>query len=304
MALKEPISLSKLLSKPIVFTLDNSVVDMGEQDLIYDDENDDIPEVKKTPWLYSFDKLKETMTKIPNHDIYKRVVIEGSGEMMGTKKCRIQWSYSVFFEKEEHSYDSSFFSGNSVKTSLYDELLPGLWYSVETMRKGEESHFIINYRLMFGELGHMLGDVKVKPKADVLLVAKLIDFREVGCANACSTLSEDELRQFSVVKEKIVDMMKKVYDFYRKGLYSRATAVNMEIIQRLQYCNTENDDEEKERTQLLADVYAKYIECCIKMEDYKRAVSMVDELGRISDIHKNITVLINAAIAHRYNDLN
>ncbi|XP_031622349.1 inactive peptidyl-prolyl cis-trans isomerase shutdown-like [Contarinia nasturtii] len=302
MELKDPISLSELLAKPITFTVEGSSIDRNDEDLINDDIDDYEPVVQKTPWLYSFDELKQTMQKIPKHEIYKRTITEGTGEMMGQRKCSIKWSYSVFFEKAEHSYDSSFVAGASVKSCMFDELLTGLWFAVETMRKGEESHFVIDYRLMYGELGHMIGEIKVKPKADVLLVAKLVDFREVGCENACDTLTDDELRQFCMVKEKAMEMLKKVKDLRRKGFYSRAIPVNMEIIQRLKFSNTKNDNETKECNRLLVDVYEKLIDCCNKTEDYKKAVKMVNELSQISNIKKNVGVLVNAAIAHSKTD--
>lgn len=293
--LQNPIKIdSSLLEKPIMFTLDqNQMMDSVDDNLIDDDEMDADVKPKATPWLDSFDELKATMVKIPNYKIYKRTVVEGNGDVMGRRKCRIQWSYSMFMEREENSYDSSY----GIKTNMYDELFEGIWYALETMRKGEESHFIIGYELMFGEFGHVAGNVKIKPKADILLVAKLVNFREIGSENACDELTSDQLLKFGLVKAKVVEMQKKIMDLCRKGEWHRAVQVNLQILQRLQFCDVENDDELKKKDQLFAEVYEKLIECYVKVENYKEAIENVTNLRKISNIDENINVLVNEAIA-------
>ncbi|XP_055319595.1 inactive peptidyl-prolyl cis-trans isomerase shutdown-like [Sitodiplosis mosellana] len=293
--LENPIKIdSSLLEKPIMFTLDrNQLVNNVDDNLIEDDDMNEEAKPKATPWLESFDELKTTMVKIPEYNIYKRTIFEGNGDAMGRRKCRIQWSYSMFMEREENSYDSSC----GVKTNLYDELFPGIWYALETMCKGEESHFIISYTLMFGEFGHDAGNVKIKPKADILLVAKLVNFREIGSENACDELSGDELRKFGLVKEKVMEMQKKVSDLCRKREFERAIRVNLQILQRLQFCDIENGDELKEKNQIFADVYEKLIDYYIKIENYKEAFENVTRLRQISDVDRNVNVLVNEAIA-------
>lgn len=291
--LENPIKIdSTILEKPIMFTLDrHHLVDNIDDDLI--DDNDEEIKPKASPWLHSFDELKTTMEKVPNYEIYKRTITNGNGNAMGRRKCRIQWSYSMFTEMMENSYDSSV----GVKTNSYEELFPGIWFALETMCKGEESHFIISYTLMFGEFGHDAGNVKIKPKADILLVAKLLNFREIGSENACDELTGDELCKFRLVKEKVADMQMKVNDLCRKGEFMRAIQVNLQIHQRLQFCNMANDDERTENGQILANVYEKLVDCYIKVENYKEALSCVNQLRQISTIDKNVNVLVNEAIA-------
>lgn len=93
--LVEPIKIdSSLLEKPIMFTLDrNQLFTNVDDDLIEDDDVNEQSTPISTPWLHSFDELKTTMVKIPNYDIQKRTIIEGNGDVMGRRKCRIHWSY-------------------------------------------------------------------------------------------------------------------------------------------------------------------------------------------------------------------
>lgn len=295
MELKDPLNFRQLLEKPMVFTIQNSI-SFGDELLLEDDTNEG-PEIITTPWMHSFDELKHTMAQIPNKKIFKRIIINGNGEVLGLRKCCVQLRYSLFFEKERNSYDSSFMRNTSVKSMLSDEVLPGIWLAIETMRKGEEAHFIIDHSLMYGKYGVVPGRVKVEPDADVLLVAELVNFYETGSENACEDLSADELRQFHLVKNKVSKMQLKAIDFKRNHLYSHAIRVNLEIIQRVLFSDIANENEMIAKNKLLADVYAHLIGCYIKVEDFKKAHSMINDLRKISDVDQNVHVLLNEAIA-------
>lgn len=39
--------------------------------------------------------------------MYKRTILEGTGDVMGDRNCRIQWSYSMFLEGEEDAIDAT-----------------------------------------------------------------------------------------------------------------------------------------------------------------------------------------------------
>lgn len=126
MELEEKINLNELLKNPIMFNW-NSIDKLDKHLACVSDEDDEVAETQTSPWLQSFDKLKEQMAKLPNAAIFKRIMVDGSGDVMGRRKMRIQWSYSLFAEKEESSFDSSFMSSTNIKTNVWDEMLPGLW---------------------------------------------------------------------------------------------------------------------------------------------------------------------------------
>lgn len=291
------------MQKPIIFRVDRDLAmdKLEEEELLKDHtvSSDEMADKKITsPWLHSFDALKTTMSLIPgNTEIYKRIINEGSGDVLGRRKCRIKWTYSIFLESEEYSFDSSYTNGTGVNTIESDEVIAGLWYSLETMRKGEESHFIIGYKLMYGELGDMSGETKIKPKADVLLVAKLVDFEEIGSENACEKLTEEELHQYSTVKAKAIEMQKNLNDLYGQGRYAQAISRSLEIIQRLRFCEIQHDEEQKDRNQFLADVYVKLIDCNVKKERYEKACEAIQELRHLTNVDNLVDVLVNEAIA-------
>lgn len=281
----------------MVFSVEPNL-SMDDESLLDDDiDETEGPEAKTTPWLQSFAELKEMMVKIPDRDIYKRIVTEGNGDVLGNRTCRLKWIYSTFFEKEQNSYDSSYMPGTNARTSLSDEILPGIWYAIKTMRKGEESQFIIDHQLMYGKFGVVVGHVTVKPNANVLLVAKLVDFQEIGSETACEQLNDDELRKFRLVKVKVIEMQKKVHDFCRKNLYANAIRVNLDMIQRVLFTDVENEDEQSEKNAFLGEMYTKLSDCYVKVEDFKKAIAIIQDLRKIVDIDQDVDVLVNEAIA-------
>lgn len=88
-----------------------------------DDDGDD-PDEDLSPWKKSFDELKKMMVEV--HNLYgtvlKRITTEGMNEAMGSRNCRFQWTYSMFFEHEDKAFDSA------VKPVTLDKsaMLPGL----------------------------------------------------------------------------------------------------------------------------------------------------------------------------------
>lgn len=301
MELEDAINLNELLRNPTTFKIDNEhSINKFDNDLMNGNiEEEEKAEVLKTPWSHSFDELKLHMTPIPNYNIYKRIMTDGIGDVMGRRKTRLHWSYSMFNEKADDSYDSSFMGGEHVKINLWDEVMPGIWLALETMKKGEESQFVIDYKLMFGELGHEVGDLhKIKPQADVLLVAKLVDFEEIGAENACENLTDEELRTFSAVKSKALEMLAQTKDLNTKGSYAHGINVGLQIIDRLRFCEVDNDEEIKEKCKLIDDVFIELIDCYVKVEKYKKALSMISQLRESMDVDKNINLLVNEAIAY------
>lgn len=298
MELEEPININELFSRPLVFRIDrsNEIDDINESDDGVERDPSDL-EKNNSPWKHSFVELKQTMTKLPNCEIYKRLVDKGSGDPMGRRRCRFKWSYSQFFEFEDTSFDSSFTSGVKVRTNMCDEVFKGIFLAIETMRKGEESHFIIDSKLMFGKHGMVIGDTIIKPNADILLVAKLIDFDEVGAEDACDSLTEDELRRFCNIKKNVAQMLQSANDKMRTGSYKASIRVCLNVVSHLKFCEIGSVDEKRSMEQLMADAMAKLIKCYVKEEKYKKADAFVKELRLFSNVDQNVNVLIYEAIA-------
>lgn len=196
----------------------------------------------------------------------------------------------MFFENETIAFDSNCKPVTAEKTGM----LFGIQVALGTMRRKEEAQFVIDYSLMFGEIGC---PPRIKPKADVLLVAKLIDFEEIGVENACDGLSEEDRRKFHVLKDKINEMYKKSLDHIRNKRYRYAISVSQAAIRNLELCQVANEAEQAEQQKLLNELYIQLSSCYVKTEEWKKCCSMVNELRRRSNISRNITLMLNEAIA-------
>lgn len=299
MELAEPINFNDLLTKSIIFKIDQEqAIERCDGELLEDDDETTV-ERKQTssPWLQSFDELRKSMEPIANQrDLYKQIIRTGSGDTLEkscTMRCRIHWSYSMFMELEEFSFDST----HTVRKTECDELMPGLWLALRTMRKGEESQFLIGYRLMFREMGSMCGAYRIKPKADILLVAKLVDFEEIGTENACEKLTDDELHHYPTVKRRAIEMQMKMLDFYTQRAYVNAIKIGLDIIERVTFCDISTDAESQDRKEFLTNIYVKLIDCYIKVEKYKKSLDMIGKLRRVTKVEQFVDVLVNEAIA-------
>lgn len=259
-----------------------------------DEATNDYNEEANSPWLHSFQQLKEKMIKIPNENIYKRIITEGDGEVMGPTKCRVRYSYNYFFEYEKNAFDSSYFSGKNSKIMNFDEVMTGIWAALETMKKDEESQFIIDYKLMFGEFGC---PPRIKPKADVLVVMKLLNFVEVGDENACDNVSAADRRKFVVMKPNIIEQQKRANDHFANKRFIHARRVNQEAIRHLELCQVADDKEQNEQQKLLIQLYTSLCDCYLETEDWKKVCSMINELRRLTDIKRNVKLLVNEGIA-------
>lgn len=178
MELKTPIKFEDLLKGPVTLQMD-----LANQSSL-EEENDltadvvDAPIAQSSPWLESFADLRQQMVEVPGTSgkIFKRIIKNGVGEPMQWNRCRIQWTYSLFYEKQTESFDSSHFEASSIMTAENDKLLVGLTLAVVTMRKNESAEFVIDHNLMFGKKGILIdeGVYHRQPGADILACITLV----------------------------------------------------------------------------------------------------------------------------------
>lgn len=273
-------------------SIDQDILDEAGSDSD-DNETDDDIESKMSPWKKSFNELKQLMELVPNTNdlVFKRIITEGVGLPMGNQNCRIHWKYSMFLEGEEESFDTKSSTIQRAEISLEGHQL-----ALASMRKSEEAQFIIGYQWMFRKLGC---PPRIKPKADILLVVKLVDFIETGDAHACDDLSQEDRRKFHVVREKVKQMHTKALDHCRNKRYRPAISVYQSAIRSLDFCRLTDEDEQNEQQQMWLEYHTQLANCYFKAEDWKKCCSMVNELRRRNAAHvkKNLDIQVNECVA-------
>lgn len=301
MELDNPIDLREFLNeKSIFFKIDQEqAISCNDEELLKDDGMTNLEQKPTTtsPWLHKFDELRKTMEPIPNQrDLYKKIIQAGSGDTLAEAcmmNCRVHWTYSMFMESEEYAFDSS----TAIRKTECDELLPGIWMALRTMRRGEESQFLIGHRLMFGAIGSVCGSYRIKPKADILLVTKLVNFEEIGAEDACDKLNADDLRHYPTVRARVNEMQAKMFDLYDRRAISNAIKIGLEIIERVSYCDILTAADTEDSRELLTSIYVKLIDCFVKVERYKKALDMIESLRKLTNTERFVEVMVNEAIA-------
>lgn len=241
-----------------------------------------------------FSELKLTMEKLPNANIYKRIVKNGFGDVIGSRAARVQWNYDAFTENETRPYDTSYKSDAKTISTTYHQMHTGVWLSLETMRKGEEAEFIIDYRLMFGDIGFL---PRIKQKADILLVAKLVDFEEINVEDATEQQSSENRRKFQNVKKKVMEMRDKALSYARCERYRIAWRTLSSAARMLELCQLANEFEQNEQHRMLIDFFTDLMGIFAKDNEHRKVCLMVNELRRLKNVKADINVLLHEAIA-------
>lgn len=263
-----------------------------------EESDQDDTDSKFSPWKKSFDELKSMMVEVPNEfaKIFKKIVREGEEEPIGDRNCRIQWTYSMFLEGEEQSFDFMW-KPSAIDLSVIGLL--GTQLAVQSMRTKEEAQFILPYKLMFRELGC---PPRIKPKADILLVVKLFGFTDIGDEAAYKDVPEEDRHKFYVLKDKIYEMYKSAKDYFKYQRYKYAASVSQDAIRTLEFCQVADETEQKEQEKLLVELYAHLSDCYVKMGDWKKVCLTVNELRRRHHADRSVRILMNEGIALSYVD--
>lgn len=122
------------------------------------EDNDELQR-NQNPCSTPFSELKTNMMEI-DEGIHKKIQKKPAenAKPIDLKRSRVIYHRNFFFENEDHPFDSTYLNGrpdeicmalDNGKTVYVDGLLGAL----ESMKEGEESMFIINYKRMYGELG-------------------------------------------------------------------------------------------------------------------------------------------------------
>lgn len=276
-------------------SLDPDIFDEAGSDCDDDVDFADDYEGKISPWKKNFDELKPLMDPLlddANGWIYKRIITEGKGDEMGDRNCRIQWSYSMFLEGKEDAFDST----PSNRCERTDITLDGHQLALGSMRQGEEAQFLISHKFMYRELGC---PPRIPMKADILMVAKLINYLETGDGNACDDVPAEDRRKFNVVRDKVDLLHKKAVDDMRNKRYGQAIGVYQKAIRILDFCTLANEDEQEQQQKMLLEYYIDLAECYLHNGNWKKVCITVNELRRLNAVYvnKDVNILMNEAIA-------
>lgn len=314
--LVNPINLRRLMETSQTFRFDTEIdMNASEADMFDDEEfeSHEAPDSEWKPWEKTFDVLKSMMDKVTigkhvQKDgttemvyLHKRTTKQGSGEPMGRKRNRVHYIYQMFYDGECQPFLSSYHRKNSaVVKEEYDDVMPGVWLSLETMRKGEEAEFIVDHKLMFGKLGTPIGlNLDQKKNADVLLILNMVDFVEIGkdAGAVHDNSTEEAAKSFNQVKQNVIDYKNRAIDSFRRKRYENSILNNQRAFQLLQFCELDDKKADKdEHHELIIGVLMQLLDCYMETERWKKARSIIDNLTELKfNVKNDINILVKRA---------
>lgn len=223
------------------------------------------------------------MKKLPE-DNFKRVLVKGTGDIVGQKEVYVTGHYAIFVEKSSKSFDSGFFRQKSI---LCDVSLPfPVRIGLKTMRKGEEAQFVIHSRHMFGDIGY---PPHIKPHEDILLALKLTNIVDM----TAELVSKEKHKFLNYDVNMAASIDKIIRDLKVRGQLKRSINLNNAILDGLRFCDQENQRDFEDK------MCSHLFECLAKLEDWDKIQSKFDSLGEFFTLNDNSKALLYNGMAHR-----
>ncbi|XP_037045942.1 inactive peptidyl-prolyl cis-trans isomerase shutdown [Bradysia coprophila] len=302
--LENPLNFGDLLNKGARFTLQSNLQECNEDDELFPElmtGEEGIPFEQNevlSPWDQPFAELIPLMTELKLTDmldgttytIYKRIVKPPVDKVEISGRCRVTVDYNAYGERKTIPFDSTSMRGVPFTFETDDKsILPGFLEAVASMKREEESQFIIPYQLLYGKHGC---EPRVEKEADALFVIRLIKFIHIGDEDATEKIVNNEDRKkYSVMISHVMDVKASGIDYFQRGAYVKAASAFHKAIKSLSFCRLANEEEEKECQEHLIKLHVNAMTAYNKMDNPRKACLIFNDLSRISDTKTNVKAL-------------
>ncbi|CAD6203824.1 GSCOCG00009817001-RA-CDS [Cotesia congregata] len=230
------------------------------------DGNDDDSKVPMSPG-FNFDKIKAKMVNLRDDGKIKKLVLQkGVGEIVPSN-AQVTIKYSGYLEGQDNPFDSSYQRHSVDRYRLSrGELISGLDFSLQSMRKNEVSIFLIDPTLAYGEIGCW---PNIPGNSEVMFIVHLLNHAETIAAADYESLEPEERKIFSKIEKFIENLLAVGAENYKNKQTKKAIRDYIRVIDRLEECKF-NDDEEEERCNLLRSRSYQNLALCYNKEDMPR----------------------------------
>lgn len=218
-----------------------------------------------------FAQMKQDMFLI-HYGIYKKILTEGTGELV-PDTARVSMDYSGFWEGQSTPFETSWIHKKPRLQRIGEDMLPGLYYCLLSMRVNEVAKFIVPYQLLYGVLGCEVAGIPAK--ADGQYIIRLISFQDVGDSGAINDECIDEYESYEKVLERVEIVRKSGRANFADGKFEEAAKDFRKCITALKYCH---GAKEQERAEILEKMYVNVCVCFNKLERPLEVLKMRDEL--------------------------
>lgn len=260
--------------------------DEEEDDDVYDESRDIAMD---TDLDLPFDQMKKAMDLI-HLGIYKKILSPGTGDLV-PETARVSIDYSGFWEGNSTPFESSWVNRRPRMQKMGEDMLPGVYHALQSMRLGEVAKFIVPYTLLYGALGCEVSGIP--QKADGLYIIRLIAFQDIGDSDAITDKNIDDYDTYHKVLERVADVRKSGRANFAEKNYQEAIKDFKKCISALRFCR---GADEEERRVLLEQLYVNVCVCYNKLERPMEVLKMRDELSKC--LKTNSKAMFQFARAH------
>lgn len=260
--------------------------DEEDDDDVYDESRDIAMD---TDLDLPFDQMKKAMNLI-HLGIYKKILSPGTGDLV-PETARVSIDYSGFWEGNSTPFESSWVNRRPRMQKMGEDMLPGVYHALQSMRLGEVAKFIVPYPLLYGALGCEVSGIP--QKADGLYIIRLIAFQDIGDSDAITDKNIDDYDTYHKVLERVADVRKSGRANFAEKNYQEAIKDFKKCISALRFCR---GADEEERRVLLEQLYMNVCVCYNKLERPMEVLKMRDELSKC--LKTNSKAMFQFARAH------
>lgn len=239
--------------------------------------------------------FNELKLKMENEieDVWKKVYKEAPKNAISVdlSRHRVTYHRNLYMEEDSHPFDSTWLNGrphiiNPHETNQY---LEGILDALSTMKEGEQSYFVISYRKMFKEQGC---EPRVLPNADIFCDLKVLKVEEIGDQTNIDQLQDPTLQKsFQEAKDIYNDGRLRAKSLFENKKIESAIKIYEKIVQMLEFCKTENEDEIRERKEMMIQNLTNLALCYNLRDNANKAISVIHQIEALTNIDKNAKIL-------------
>ena len=294
--LRDALSLDELLSgRGTTFSIDNEESDLSEkfEKIWNEDEQNNIG---IDPFVHEggpFNKLDDQFECITEDELIRKKLLKPGVGPLVPPKAFVIMNYSIYVEDHDEPIDSTWVRNRPQKfTNNYGEVLLAIDIAVLTMKKGEESLFLADYRYCFGEMGV---PPRIPKKACLLIRIRLENFINEDLVNSYENLNPDDKKDvpFDKVLTIAGELRAKGNDSF-KSKPKMAFNSYLKAIKILEARGAKDDTEENLKNTELSKSLMNIAQTCLELKKTRDARMYADQaveiLQGLNDDHSNYKI--------------
>ncbi|XP_054153140.1 inactive peptidyl-prolyl cis-trans isomerase FKBP6-like [Oppia nitens] len=247
----------------------------------------------------NYDERIKFMDTIIADGVYKKLLRNGTGERINEKSA-VLYNLNGYIEGQDEPFDSTWLRGRPNNHRLsHDTLLPGLYFAITSMKRGERSEFVVRPNYAYLSMGC---PPRIPPDCTVLFIIEVIKVFEEGSLAHFDTIPFEERSEISFETiYKLCDEERVSANGYFKANRIRESAFRYKrAIRFLEDLTYKTNEEQKTSNELLLKLYVNIANAYNKLSKTYFAISYCKKALDIDS--NNIKALYQLGLAKMCNE--